>query len=232
MQLVRQRPWHGVLLWRRRGGDVYRCPPRSAVVQAFGRRRQQAQLLAAGHASDGGLDPSACLLDLLHIQPRPRDPSLPDTADNHTDHVKRRPVRLRSLPVPLAPDGVTIGRRAQEFRAEVRHPVEHRGPVASHLVAPSKRSIGMGGLLALVLCLKAIKKRLQIVGVHRGIEALHNRTRTALSAHGHERSLNQRPFNTATDARGTRQNFRNGTSRLAAGSRTPSVAVGAGVPRV
>lgn len=99
------------------------------------------------------------------VYSRAHDPSLPDTADNHTDYVKRRPVRLRSLPVSLAPDGVTIGCRAQEFRAEVRHPVEHRGPVASHLVAPSESSGGMGGLFALIICLQPIKERLQIVGV-------------------------------------------------------------------
>ena len=175
--------------------------------------RRERGLLIAGHASDGGLDPGARLLDRLHVQPCPRDPTLTDTAHEHTDHVQRRPARLHSLPMPLAPDRVAIGHRAQELRAEVGNPIEHRRPVPSHLLAPSERSIGMRGLFARIVVLKASKKRLEVVRVHRRIQALHDNAWTVLSARGHDRSLDRRDSRLAVTARS-----RPGTS---AADRTP-----------
>ena len=73
-----------------------------------------------------------------------------------------------------------------------QEPIEDRRPVTSHLLAPSERSIGMGGLLALVVVMKASKKRLEVVRVERRIEALHDNAQTAPSVRGHGRGLDRR----------------------------------------
>src|SRR5579872_7073507 len=65
-----------------------------------------ARLPVAGHASDRGFDPGARLVDRLHVQPGPRDPTVTDAAHEHADHVEPRPGRLRPVPMPLAPHGV------------------------------------------------------------------------------------------------------------------------------
>jgi len=122
-----------------------------------------------------------------------------DAAHEHTDHVQQRPARLRSLPMPLTPDRVAVGRGPQELRAEVGNPIEDRRPVSPHVLAPSERPIGMRGLLALIVVLEAGQKRIQVMGVHRRIEALHDSARTGPSVRLHDESLDShRPTRRST----------------------------------
>jgi hypothetical protein len=51
----------------------------------------------------------------------------------------------------------------------------------------------MGGLLAPIVLLKAINKRLEVVRVHRRVQPLHNNARIALGTHGQRRRPDRAP---------------------------------------
>ena len=135
--------------------------------------------------------------------PRPPAQPAPSAQPAHGPNPHRHRTRThRPYPAASHPTAflatATRSRRCRhrppsaELRAEVRNPIEDRRPVTSHLLAPSERSIGMGGLLALVVVMKASKKHLEVVRVERRIEALHDNAQTAPSVRGHGRGLDRR----------------------------------------
>src|SRR4051812_31089546 len=71
------------------------------------------------HAAHDGVDVGALALDLVDVQPPPRDPVVADTHDDDPALVKRRAVRLGPRPVDLDEDGVALNRGPQNLGVEV-----------------------------------------------------------------------------------------------------------------
>src|SRR3954454_23784923 len=100
-----------------------RYPSRDAAVFS-----ECAASVVAGHRAHHRLDALAGHLDRLDVQPRPRQPAVPDAADDHARHVEPGPP-----PAPLAPLDVAHRVRAYELGTEVLDAFEDRRPVLAHL---------------------------------------------------------------------------------------------------
>src|SRR6476659_6941628 len=91
--------------------------------------------------------------------------------------------------MPFGPDGVTLRRSGQQFGMEVGYALEERRPVLLDLLVTGEASAWMSGLLAPVLAIETGEKCLQIVLVHRIVEALDSLPRRRLHSWAHSSPL-------------------------------------------
>src|SRR4029077_6261946 len=87
--------------------------------------------------------------------------------------------------MPSGPERVAVGCGCQQLGVEVRYALEERRPVLLDLLSTAEASAWMSGLLAPVVAIETGEKCLQIVPVHRVVEALDSFRRRSLHSCAH-----------------------------------------------